>query len=147
MSALLYAHALRPLALLPAAKDPTSQLRGWDAFAGPVEAMRTANGACRVATSSYGTTGQLAYALRGRAPVAQLDEPLRYVHLPRLDRSILECPALYVELERRVSPHTLSQQFRSVAPLGRLTRDHQGAPVALYAVYRLADPVDPVHQR
>lgn len=147
LSALLYAHALRPVALLPGGKDPTAQLHGWDAFAAQVDDLRTANRACWIAASSYGTTGQLAYALRSRAPVLQLDEPLRYVHLPRLDRSILECPALYVELERRVSPEMLTRQFRTVAALGRITRDHQGAPVAAYVVYRLADPIGPLHQR
>ena len=131
----------------PAPRTPPHSCAAGRRFAAQVDDLRTANGACWVAASSYGTTGQLAYALRSRAPVAQLDEPLRYVHLPRLDRGILECPALYVELERRASPQMLSRQFRTVTPLGRLTRDHLGAPVAGYAVYRLADPVGPLHQR
>ena len=80
-------------------------------------------------------------------PVLQLDEPLRYVHLPRPDRSVLECPALYVELERRVSEEYLARQFRSVAALGRITRDDRGTPVAAYAIYRLADPVGSLRQR
>jgi 4-amino-4-deoxy-L-arabinose transferase-like glycosyltransferase len=147
LSALLYAHTLRPLAKLPGVKDPTSQLRGWQAFASQVDDLRAANGACWIATSSYGTTGQLAHTLRGRVPVLQLDEPLRYVHLPRPDRSVLECPALYVELERRVSEEYLARQFRSVAALGRITRDDRGTPVAAYAIYRLADPVGSLRQR
>jgi 4-amino-4-deoxy-L-arabinose transferase-like glycosyltransferase len=147
LSALLYAHALSPLALLPPAKDPTAQLRGWAAFASQVDDLRAANGACWIATSSYGTTGQLAWALRGRAPVLQLDEPLRYVHLPPPDRSVLDCPALYVELERRASEDMLTREFRSVTTLGRITRDDRGAPVAVYRVYRLADPAGALHRR
>jgi hypothetical protein len=147
LSALLYAHALGPLVPLPAAKDPTAQLRGWTAFARKVDDLRAANGACWIATSSYGTTGQLAYALRGRVPVLQLDEPLRYLHLPRPDQSVLECPALYVELERRASEAMLTREFRSVTALGRITRDDRGAPVAVYAVYRLADPAGALPSR
>jgi hypothetical protein len=41
----------------------------------------------------------------------------------------------------------LARRFRTVIPLGRITRDHRGTPVAAYAVYRLADPTGPLPQR
>lgn len=147
MSGFIFVHALRPVVALPGARDPTSQMRGWASFASQVDRLRVANGACWIATSSFGTTGQLAYELRSRAPVVQLDEPLRYVHLPRLDRGLLECPALYVELERRQSPELLSRHFRDVTPLPGLTRAHQGSPIARYAIYRLAYPIEPLPRR
>ena len=78
-SALIYAHALHPLRLTAYSKDPSAQLHGWAEFAAEVDAVRRANGACWIATSSYATTGQLAYHLRAQAAVIQLDEPLRYV--------------------------------------------------------------------
>ena len=34
----------------------------------------------------------------------QLNDRIRYVHLPRVDDTLLKCPALYVELERRALP-------------------------------------------
>ena len=117
LSALLYAHTLRPLAKLPGVKDPTSQLRGWQAFASQVDDLRAANGACWIATSSYGTTGQLAHTLRGRVPVLQLDEPLRYVHLPRprpqrprMPRALCRARAACV---RGVSGATVPQRRRA----------------------------------
>jgi 4-amino-4-deoxy-L-arabinose transferase-like glycosyltransferase len=148
ISALIYAHALRPTLPLPVTKDPTAQLRGWAALAREIDRLRAAHGACWIATSSYATTGQLAYALRtARTPVLQLDEPLRYVHLPPADERLDKCPALYAELERRQSPALLSSRFRSVERLANVTREHEGVPVASYAVYRLANPIAPLPGR
>jgi 4-amino-4-deoxy-L-arabinose transferase-like glycosyltransferase len=144
ISALIFLHALRPLVVLPGARDPTSQMRGWEAFAAEVDRLRIANGACWIATSSFETTGQLAWALRSRVPVLQLDEPLRYVHLPKPDRGLLQCPALYVELERRLSPELLSRHFRSLTLLPGLSRSHRGVDIARYVIYRLADPIQPL---
>jgi 4-amino-4-deoxy-L-arabinose transferase-like glycosyltransferase len=134
-SALLYWHAAQPLVLLSGQKDPTSQTRGWRDLAAEVERLRDSTGACWVATSSYATTGQLAYALKDKAPVLQLTERLRYLHLPAADPALLKCPALYVELERRASPSLLKERFASVTRLASVTRRYAGVPLAAYAVY------------
>jgi 4-amino-4-deoxy-L-arabinose transferase-like glycosyltransferase len=135
LSGVIYWHTLYPLVRVPGQKDPTSQMRGWHALAADVERMRAATGACWIATSSYATTGQLAYELRGRVPVVQLNERMRYVHLPAPDAAVLNCPALYVELERRVDHGWLGERFRSVARVGNLIRSDAGVPLATYAVY------------
>jgi 4-amino-4-deoxy-L-arabinose transferase-like glycosyltransferase len=139
LSALLYWHTVRPFVLLPGQRDPTSQTRGWSALAADVERLRTSTGACWVATSSYATTGQLAYHLKSKAPVVQLTDPIRYIHLPRPDPALLACPALYVELERRSVPQLLRERFRSVERLEDLARTYDGIPLGSYSVYRAAD--------
>jgi 4-amino-4-deoxy-L-arabinose transferase-like glycosyltransferase len=140
-SALIYAHALHPLRMTEFSKDPSAQMHGWAQFAAEVDAVRRAQGACWIATSSYATTGQLAYYLRGQAPVVQLDEPLRYVHLPPLDARIKACPAIYVELERRHEPELLSERFLGVKALGTQDRKYAGGlPLARYVIFLLADP-------
>ena len=139
-SALLYAHALHPLRISPYTRDPSAQMRGWPGLAAELDAMRRAHGACWIATSSYASTGQLAYHLRGQAPVAQLDEPLRYVHLPPLAAETRACPALYVELERRLERDLLNAQFASVTDLGVLDRKYAGVLLARYVVHLLAEP-------
>jgi 4-amino-4-deoxy-L-arabinose transferase-like glycosyltransferase len=138
LSGLLYWHTVRPFAHLPGQRDPTSQTRGWSALAADVERLRTSTGACWVATSSYATTGQLAYHLKGQAPVVQLTDPIRYIHLPRPDAAVLACPALYVELERRSSPQLLRERFRSVDRLENLTRSSGGVALGSYTVYLAA---------
>lgn len=142
MSGVLCLHAVRPLVLLPGSRDPTSQMRGWTEFAADVDRLRAANGACWIATSSYTTTGQLAYHLPSRAPVVQLDERIRYVHLPPVDGRTLACPALYVDLTRHPSSALLQQRFRSVTALGSRDRSYRGLPLADYAVYLVRDPRD-----
>jgi 4-amino-4-deoxy-L-arabinose transferase-like glycosyltransferase len=139
-SGLLYWHALNPLVQLPGQRDPTSQTRGWRELAAEVERLRAATGACWVATSNYATTGQLAYHLKDKAPVVQLTERIRYIHLPGLDAALLSCPALYVELERRSAPALLGERFRSVERLDSITRSYAGVPLAAYAVYLVAGP-------
>ncbi len=146
LSGLIYWHTLHPLVELPGQKDPTSQTRGWRELAAEVERVRAATGACWIATSSYATTGQLAYELRDKAPVVQLDERLRYVHLTAPDAALLKCPALYVELERRADGAWLGERFRSVARLDNLTRSHAGVLLATFAVY-LGRELDPAALR
>jgi len=144
MSGLLLLHAVEPLLQLPAGKDPSSQLRGWRAFALKIDGLRQAEGACWVATSHYSITGQLAYHLPAPVPVVPLTEPLRYAHLPVIAASTFACPGLYVELARRPPPAQLEQDFASVVALGTRTRSHGGQDLAEYRVMRLSDPRAPM---
>jgi 4-amino-4-deoxy-L-arabinose transferase-like glycosyltransferase len=139
LSGVLYWHAARPLVVLSGQQDPTSQTRGWRELAAEVERMRAATGACWIATSSYATTGQLAYHLRDKAPVVQLDERIRYLHLPAPDPALLQCPALYVELARRGGEPVLAERFHSVAKLQSLTRSYGSVSLGSYAVYLVKD--------
>ena len=147
MSALLCLHAIHPIVLWPAAKDPSSQLRGWKQFAKDIDRLRMATGACWVATSHYAITGQLAYHLPSRAPVVQVTEPIRYAHLPAVGGDILRCRALHVELARRALPAEVAARFGSVLPIGTLTRHYQGQAIAAYNIALLSDPLAPVAAR
>jgi hypothetical protein len=71
----------------------------------------------------------------------QLTERVRYQHLPPVDPALLECPAIHVELERRSSLPLLEQRFRSVALVKTIVRSQQGAALANYPVYLVANPV------
>ena len=130
-TALIYGHAISPLAALASAKDPTAQMHGWPNFANEMDGLRVEHGACGIVTSSYATTAQLAFQLKDRALVSQLDQPLRYIHLPPAGRD-LHCPALYVELERRQSPALLREHFAVVIEIGTFTRTARGAVLARY---------------
>jgi hypothetical protein len=138
-TAAIYAHAIAPLPLLAASKDPTAQMRGWPAFARAMDLLRSDSGACRIVTSSYATMAQLAFHLRDRTLVSQLDEPLRYIHLPSPEQA-LECPALYVELERRYAPALVGARYATVHEIGSYDRIADGQVLARYRVLLASTP-------
>lgn len=135
MTGLLYAHALNPLDGGALRKDPTRQGHGWAELARDADRLRAASGAAWLTTSSYATTGQLAFALKDDTPVIQLDERLRYVHLPAPSPDLLERPALYVELARREDAAQLHRMFTQVQRLPDLVRRGSGYEIDRYAVY------------
>lgn len=140
-TAVIYIHALHPLFSSP--KDPTEQMRGWPALADAIEKKREETGAAWLATSSYATTGQLIYGIKGRSPVAQLDERIRYIFLPPLSDTIVNRPALYVELERRVDLKLLKSKFGKIEKVGTLTRANGVGDGATYVLYLVSDPIAP----
>lgn len=142
ISALVYLRALSVVPFPTIAKDPADQMRGWPELAADVARLQGETGSCWIATSSYATTGQLKYAFKDVAPVWQVDERQRYSHLPAPSPELLTCPALYVDLERRVTGAALEQYFSSVAFLTILTRRHRDRPIATYAVYAVSSPRD-----
>ena len=144
IAGLIYLHVLDPLMHFRGEKDPTAQMQGWAAFGRAVEAQRQAAGAQWIATTSYATTGQLAFQEPPTIPVLQLDERIRYVNLPPPDPLVLAAPGLYVELDRRADEALLRRRFRSVTRLENLSRDSAGAPISAYVLYRIADPIGPV---
>lgn len=139
VTAVIYAHALNPIRAVVLHKDPTEQMRGWPALADAIDEKRRETGAAWIATSSYATTGQLAFALKERGEVVQLDERPSYIFLPPLPQVLLAKPALYAELDRRVDLPLLRAKFRSVVAVGSLIRDN-GGDGATYRLFLLSDP-------
>ena len=143
ITGMIYTNALRPIRAASSLKDPTEQMRGWPALADAIDEKRREAGAAWIATSSYATTGQIAFGLRGRTEVAQLNDRIRYVFLPPLPPGLLEQPALYVELDYRVDLPLLQSKFGSVTPLGSLTRRNGSAAGATYLLFLVSDPPEP----
>lgn len=133
MTGVIYAHALAPIADLR--KDPTGQMRGLDAFQKQLSMLAQDHGAMWISTSSYGTTGQLAYLMRTHLPVTQLTERVRYEHLPLLQDNIKDQPSLYVELERRSREPLLRKCFSEATRIATLTRADGSKNGTNYAVY------------
>ena len=143
MTALVYVHALRPFVVLPGGRDPTSQMRGWDSVAAEVNRARQANGAAWIATSGYGTAGQLAFALRDVARVEQITERIRYVHMPAVEPALARSPALVFDEDDHIALKTAREHFRSVVPVGKVTRGYRGVTFDTYDLYLATDPIVP----
>jgi 4-amino-4-deoxy-L-arabinose transferase-like glycosyltransferase len=143
VTTVIFLDALHPLPLAAKMKAPTEQMHGWAAFGDSIEKKRIESGAAWVATSSYATTGQLAFALNGQSDVAQLDQRIRYEFLPPISSEVLRKPALYVELDRRVDLPLLKSKFRTVKELGALTRANGSDRGATYRLFLVSDPIAP----
>ena len=143
LTGLVYVHALRPFVVLPGARDPTSQLRGWSEVAAEVERQRRAHGAGWIATAGYGATGQLDFALRGQVKVEQVTERIRYVHLPPVDSKLARSPAIVFDEDDHLALQVARAHFRSVVPLGQVVRSHRGVIFATYDLYLATDPLNP----
>lgn len=143
LTGLVYVHALRPFVVLPGARDPTSQMRGWDAVAAEVERMRRAHGARWIATAGYGVTGQLAFALRRQAEVVQVTERIRYVHLPAVSPALARTPSLVFDEDDHLALGVARAHFRTVEPIGRVIRGDRGVVFATYDLYLASDPITP----
>lgn len=116
--------------------DPATPVRGWPAFAGRLEGLRTDNGAAWVGTTSYGLDAELSTEPALAAPIFQITERDRWRDLaqppPDLSR-----PGLVIDLTRRLNPAALDRCFEQVRPLGVITRD---AGAVAYAVYLVSGP-------
>lgn len=143
ITALTYLHALHPLVAVPGPRDPTSQLRGWQAAADAVNRVRMQTGAGWIATASYGATGQLSFALKDRAIVQQITERLRYVHTEPVDAALARKPALVFDLPNGVALRVARANFRSVRPLGEIKRGEAGEVFETYTLYLASDPIAP----
>ena len=143
LSGLIYLHAVHPLIRPEGDADPMAQMRGWPAFAAGIEAKRKEAGASWIATSSYATTGELAFAVPPAVQVLQLNERIRYVQLPPVPPEVTTGPGLYVELQRRADPALLQQRFKTVRDLGVAMRSDGGVPIQAYALYLVANPIRP----
>ena len=139
LSLLIYAHAAVPFYVAAKAKEPTHQLRGWEDFSQEVAAMAKQSGAAYIATTSYGTTGQLAFHLDQRWPVLQLNDRIRYAHLPAPDSRLFDTIGLVVELGRRDPKVELAVRFENVKPLRNLTRNYRNIPLQTYVVYEVSN--------
>jgi hypothetical protein len=142
VTSIIFVHALFPFRAASVLKDPTMQMHGWSIFSDAIEKKCRETGAVWIATASYGTTGQLAFGLRSRRAVAQIDERIRYTFLPPLPPSILKGPALFVDLENHAASWLpqLRTKFEKITPLGILSR-HDGSESGVkYGLYLLSNP-------
>lgn len=152
LSLAFYVHAVTPFSGSLARKDPSFQTRGWSEIASELTALSRRSGAQWVATSSYGMTGQLSFALRDAGlPVVQLTERIRYAMAEEPDADLLREPALYVAVARRDASGKLTDRFADITPLKVLERRVRGVLLEEIRVYRLdgattspLDPLDPL---
>lgn len=141
---IIYVQALwQPLAL-GQALDRTRDMRGWDGLQEQVAALAAANDAGWITTAAdYGLAGELATydRINGSAlPVRPLDEPHRWLFLPRLDAAVIDAPAVFVA-PGWVSEAQVAGYFGNVERVGEAQRLQRDEVLERFEVYLVSRPL------
>ena len=135
LTALVYLHVTVPAIVLPPNRDPTAQMKGWDAFGTALEALARAQGTTMFAAPNYTLASQLTARL-GVGRVAPFDERERYIDLPVPDPKDLPGPLLYVDRPGREFRSELKAAW-TATPLGTVERRAGGRLVEAHPVFLL----------
>lgn len=141
LTILIHAHAVRPFYVSASLKEPTHQLRGWPEFAEQIERHALAVGASYIGAVSYGTTAHLASILDRRMSVVQINDRLRYVHLPAPAARLLREVGVVVDLSRRRPGDLLKRYFGDVVSLGTISRSWDDEALQTYDVFIVTKPL------
>lgn len=124
--------------------DPLARIGGWRPLTAEVEALAQRQGAAFVLARGYASTSLLTFYGPALPPVIQREDRARWAFAPPPDPALFACPGLaFAEADAHYEA-TLAAHFRTVEPLGHLTRKFGAAPVDDYVIYRVADPLDGV---
>jgi hypothetical protein len=107
--------------MLPVA-SPADGAVGWSDLAAQVERLARDNKAAWIGTADYGVTGELTFHLTSATPVAEVIERARYSF--EADKASFEGQTgLLVLRGRDIRPQQIAGCFRSMIPLGTITRN------------------------
>lgn len=131
-------------AVLPAsAKNPLSQLRGYNEMANDVRKVAKLYDAETLLTSSYQITGELSFHIKDLA-VIQLNERIRYLNMPKPEDILFAKPVLFIARETEAG-----QVLKGFEPcianaerLQTIQRKDRGLVLDTYEVWRIRS-VDP----
>ena len=140
LSALVLAFVCAPLDGRLPFKDPAAPLRGWDDWAGRIEALRIRAGARWVGAEDYFLPAQLAAQGAIRAPAVEIIERERATFETPAERADFTAPGLIIGKPSKVSAAALAHCFASVQPLGEIDRGRTTSS-RRYIAFRVAGPL------
>ena len=125
--------------------DPAGRIEGFRDLARELDARARADRAAFVLTQGYALTSLMTFYGDPSVAVVQPDERIRWIFKPDPPQSLFAAPGLALGEAGKDFAADLRRRFRRVEPAGGLERRRaNGAPVAAYDLYRVADPVPPV---
>ena len=127
--------------ILPMGKfDPVARMTavGIGPVTTEISSLVSKNDSAAIATSRYITTGWLAFYLRPRVPIIQLNEGYRWLEVPHADTSLLNGSLLYVTQEPDRELSAVTPQFTNVKLIAKIPRMRAGVVVDNFYVYRLS---------
>lgn len=121
-------------------RDPIARLTaiGFPKVADEVAALARAQNAPAIVTTSYATTGWLAFYVRPRIPVVQIGEDFRWLSAPQPTAQLLGAPLLFVTQQPQKSLPAIMARFAHIQHLARLERTRNGTRIDDFDVYRVS---------
>ncbi len=124
--------------------DPTARLEGYRQLADDLTADARAIHAPYVLTQGYALTSLMRAYAGDDVAIVQPEERIRWIFEPPPPANLFEQPGLALGEAGRHFDLYLQVRYRSVEPVGALTRRRDGRPVEKYELFRVADPYAPV---
>jgi 4-amino-4-deoxy-L-arabinose transferase-like glycosyltransferase len=132
----VYAQAL--FAVVPK-RDPIGRLTAFGI--GPVmDVVRdtaAAQGAHAIVTTSYATTGWLAFYLKPKMPIVQINEDFRWLAAPKADPALANGPLLFVTMQGDKMMPVVASRFAQIQHVGEIDRRRHGVLIEKYDLYRV----------
>ncbi len=130
----VYAQAF--FAIVPV-RDPIAKLTavGFGPIADGVESIAQAQDARAIVTTSYATTGWLAFYLEPKIPVIQINEGFRWLSASEPAPDLLRRPLLFVTQEPQKSLPEIMACFANARHLARLARKRNATVIDTFDVY------------
>jgi 4-amino-4-deoxy-L-arabinose transferase-like glycosyltransferase len=131
---IVYAQAF--FAVVPS-RDPIARLTafGFAPVASGIAAVAKAQGAQTVVTTSYATTAWLAFYLKPKMTVVQVNEGFRWLSAPIADPHLADKPLLFVTIQPQKTLPEIAARFAAIHHLASFERRRRGALIERYEVY------------
>ena len=131
--------------LLPlGSADPTARLEGYRDLARELDARARAEGAPYVLTQGYALTSLMRIYGDKDVSIIQPEQRIRWVFESEPPERTLQESGLALGEAGRNFGLFMQVRYRTVEPLGTLTRRRDGQPVETYELFRIANPYAPV---
>ncbi|HTW33571.1 MAG TPA: glycosyltransferase family 39 protein [Rhizomicrobium sp.] len=120
-------------------RDPIGRLTafGMEPVISAVRDTAAAQGAQAVITTSYATTSWLAFYLKPRMPVVQINEDFRWLSAPRADPALADGPLLFVTAQGEKTMPVVASRFAQIRHVGEIDRRRKGVLIERYDLYRV----------
>ena len=120
-------------------RDPIGRLTAFG-MRPVIEAVRdtaAAQGAHAIVTTSYATTGWLAFYMKPKMPVIQINEDFRWLSAPQADPALAKGPLLFVTMQGEKTMPVVAARFAQIQHVGEIDRRRKGVLIEKYDLYRV----------
>ena len=135
---LLFVYAQAFFGVIPK-RDPIGRLTafGIKPVVATIEKAAQDQHAQAIVTTSYATTAWLAFYLKPKIPVVQINEDFRWLSAPKADPALANGPLLFVTMQGEKTMPVVAARFAQIQHVGEIDRRRKRALIEKYDLYRV----------